>query len=178
MDYEIKLDMARLKGRTRSRRRGRMVRMAGSLLCITLLLPAHMLSHAEDQEPKSNRMTCGSCPSGYATTGVTSEPSICKDGDPTLVQCQPLGANLMAVCGSCPEGYAQVGSSNVPARCGNAQGGLMTQCQLQKLETTLPDPSFQGGVRCPPNCAGQMPTPGQGNLPPPPKMMPAPEEKK
>jgi hypothetical protein len=177
MDTKITVDMVRLKSRARTRRRGRFGQVAGSLLCATLLVLAPTAAHAEDPEPKTNRMTCGSCPSGYATTGVTSEPSICKDGDPTLVQCQPLGANLMAVCGSCPEGYVQIGSSNVPARCGNAGGGLMTQCQLQKLESTLPDPT-QGGLRCPPNCAGQMPTPGQGALPPPPKFPPSPKEQK
>jgi len=164
-------DTGSLKDRTHARERARLAHWTVGLLCATLLVLSPMVSQAE--ESKSTRMTCGSCPEGYATTGVTSEPSICKDGDPTLVQCQPLGANLMAVCGSCPEGYAQVGSSNVPARCGSAGGGLMSQCQLQKLETTLPDPT-QGGLRCPPNCAGQMPTPGQGNIPHPPKMAPAP----
>ncbi|MGH7165842.1 MAG: hypothetical protein ACREIS_10015 [Nitrospiraceae bacterium] len=177
MDCEIKPDIASLKGRTRSRRRWRMVRLAGGLVLGALLVLSRLVSQAEAPESKSPRMTCGTCPSGYATTGVTSEPTICKEGDPTLVQCQPLGANLMAVCGSCPEGYAQIGSSNVPARCGNAEGGLMTQCQLQKLETTLPDPT-QGGLRCPPNCAGQMPTPGQGAIPPPPKFLPPPKEQK
>jgi hypothetical protein len=57
----------------------------------------------ESSEPKSIRKTCGKCPEGYATTGVTESKEICKDGDPTLVQCVPLGANLLAVCGSCPE---------------------------------------------------------------------------
>ena len=37
----------------------------------------------EGSEPKSTRMTCGSCPEGYAMTGVTSDAKICKDGDPT-----------------------------------------------------------------------------------------------
>ena len=47
----------------------------------------------EAGEQKSIRMTCGTCPDGYATTGTTQAPSVCKDGDPTLVQCVPLGAN-------------------------------------------------------------------------------------
>lgn len=85
-------------------------------------------------------MTCGSCPSGYAKTGVTSAPGICKEGDPTLVECVPLGTmNLMAVCGSCPDGYREIGSSSVPARCGSADGGHMSQCQLEKFENILPD---------------------------------------
>ena len=37
-------------------------------------------------EPKSIRKTCGKCPDGYAKTGVTEAPEICKDGDPTLVR--------------------------------------------------------------------------------------------
>src|SRR6266545_953421 len=71
---------------------------------------------------KSIRMTCGTCPDGYATTGVTQSPEICKDGDPTLVQCVPIGANMLPVCGSCPDGYVEIGSSSVPARCGSQDG--------------------------------------------------------
>lgn len=143
------------------------------LLCIAY---SPTMSLAEEaSEPKSTRMTCGTCPSGYATTGVTADPNICKDGDPTVVQCVPLGANILSVCGSCPEGYVQVGSSSVPARCGNADGGLLSQCQLEKMESNLPDPT-QGGLICPPNC-GTTPTPGQGAIPPPPKFRPAPEKK-
>lgn len=63
----------------------------------------------ESDQPKSVRMTCGSCPEGYATTGVTQSGEICKEGDPTLVECVPLGATILAVCGSCPEGYAEIG---------------------------------------------------------------------
>lgn len=127
-------------------------------------------------EQKSARMTCGSCPSGYATTGVTTSPQICKEGDPTLVECVPIGSmNLLSVCGSCPEGYVEIGSSAVPARCGNADSGRMSQCQLSNLETTLPDPT-KGGVFCPPHCEGTLPTPGQGALPPPPKYLPPPAD--
>ncbi len=126
------------------------------------------VSLAEDAtEPKSIRMTCGTCPEGYATTGVTQSPEICKDGDPTLVQCVPLGTNMLGACGSCPDGYAEIGSSSVPARCGSKDGGRLTQCQLKKMEQNFPD-STQGFRRCPPDC-GSTAQPGQGTLPPPPK---------
>jgi hypothetical protein len=120
-------------------------------------------------EPKSTRMTCGKCPDGYATTGVTQSPQNCKEGDATLVQCVPLGANMLPVCGSCPEGYREIGSSSVPARCGNQDGGRLSQCQLERMELNLPDPT-KGGKVCPPDC-GSTPAPGQGMLPPPPKTM-------
>jgi len=129
----------------------------------------------EPNEPKSMRKTCGTCPEGYATTGVTESKEICKEGDPTLVQCDPLGANLMSVCGSCPDGYREIGNSNLPARCGSREGGRLTQCQLEKMGLGLPDPT-QGGKRCPPDC-GSTATPGQGALPPPPKYLPTPEKK-
>lgn len=123
-------------------------------------------------EPKSIRKTCGKCPDGYATTGVTQSPENCKEGDATLVQCVPLGANMLPVCGSCPDGYREIGSSSVPARCGNQDGGRLSQCQLERMEVTLPDPT-QGGKICPPDC-GSTPQPGQGALPPPPKHAPPP----
>jgi hypothetical protein len=129
----------------------------------------------EPSEPKSTRKTCGSCPEGYATTAVTESKEICKDGDPTLVQCVPLGANMLAVCGSCPEGYREIGKSSVPSRCGSKDGGQLTQCQLEKMELNLPDPT-KGGLTCPPDC-GSTATPGQGALPPPPKYRPTPEKK-
>ena len=129
----------------------------------------------EGSAPKSIRMTCGTCPDGYVTTGVTQSAEICKDGDPTLVQCVPLGANILPVCGSCPEGYAEIGSSSVPARCGSKDGGRLTQCQLRKMEQNLPDPT-QGFKTCPPDC-GSAAKPGQGALPPPPKYQQAPENK-
>lgn len=128
---------------------------------------------AEGEEPKSIRKTCGSCPEGYATTGVTSAPELCKDGEPTLVQCVPLGGNLIAVCGSCPEGYAEIGRSNLPSRCGSKDGGLLSQCQSSQMESNLPDP-HQGGVKCPPDC-GNTAMPGSGAAPPPPKFRPSPE---
>ena len=127
-------------------------------------------------EMKTIRKLCGSCPDGYATTGIVNAPEVCKDGDPTLVQCVPLGASMLAVCGPCPDSYTEIGRSNVPARCGGKDSGLLSQCQLQQAgSTTLPDPS-QGGVVCPPNCASTG-VPGQGAMPPPPKFRPAPETK-
>ena len=145
------------------------------LAMLLLGLGAMPVQAEEPSEPKSIRKTCGTCPEGYATTGVTESKEICTDGDPTLVQCVPLGANLLAVCGSCPEGYREVGSSSVPGRCGSKDGGRLTQCQLEKMESSLPDPT-QGFKACPPDC-GSTATPGQGALPPPPKYVPMPEKK-
>jgi len=155
----------------------RIVRTQFSLgLALLLLgLGAMPVQAEEPSEPKSIRKTCGTCPEGYATTGVTESKEICTDGDPTLVECVPLGANLLAVCGSCPEGYRGVGSSSVPGRCGTKDGGRLTQCQLEKMESNLPDPT-QGFKTCPPDC-GSTATPGQGALPPPPKYIPTPEKK-
>lgn len=129
----------------------------------------------ESAEPKSIRMTCGSCPDGYATTGVTQSAEICKEGDPTLVECVPLGANMLAVCGACPEGYVEIGGSSVPSRCGTMDGGRVSQCQLKKMDTNLPDPKH-GYKTCPPDC-GSTATPGQGALPPPPKYQQMPDHK-
>lgn len=142
---------------------------------LPLVRPAAALSEEPPAEPKSIRKTCGTCPDGYATTGVTHAPEICKDGDPTLVQCVPLGANMLPVCGSCPEGYREVGSSSVPSRCGTQDGGRLSQCQLEKMEQTLPDPT-KGGRVCPPDC-GTTPAPGRGALPPPPTFLPPPDKK-
>ncbi|MBH0201680.1 MAG: hypothetical protein HP496_05115 [Nitrospira sp.] len=144
----------------------------GAVLAVTL--PSRS-SAQEASEPKSIRMTCGACPEGYATTGVTQSPEICKEGDPTLVQCVPLGANMLGVCGSCPDGYAEIGGSSVPARCGSKDGGRLSQCQLKKMEQNFPNAS-QGYKRCPPDC-GSAAQPGQGTLPPPPKYQQMPEGK-
>ena len=154
----------------------RLVRAQWFIGLVVLLLGVGTLpaQAEESSEPKSIRKTCGKCPEGYATTGVTESKEICKEGDPTLVQCVPLGANLLAVCGPCPDGYREVGSSSVPARCGSQDGGRLTQCQLEKMESNLPDPT-RGLQTCPPNC-GSTATPGQGALPPPPKYLPAPEK--
>lgn len=148
-------------------------------LCMSLVLAGALqgvpaLVWSADDEPKSIRKTCGKCPDGYAVTGVTQSPEICKDGDPTLVQCVPLGTNMLPVCGSCPEGYREIGSSSVPARCGSQDGGRLSQCQMERMELNLPDPT-QGRKVCPPDC-GNMPAPGQGALPPPPKYIPPPEK--
>jgi hypothetical protein len=155
----------------------RIVRTHLSLGLVVLLLAlGAMPVQAEDSsEPKSIRKMCGQCPEGYATTNVTESKEICKDGDPTLVQCVPLGANLLSVCGSCPESYREIGNSSVPSRCGNKDGGRVTQCQLEKMELSLPDPT-KGGLNCPPDC-GSTATPGQGALPPPPRYLPTPEKK-
>ena len=155
----------------------RLVRAQWSIGLVVLLLGLGTLpaQAEESSEPKSIRKTCGKCPEGYATTGVTEAKEICKEGDPTLVQCVPLGANLLSVCGSCPDSYREVGSSSVPARCGSQDGGRLTQCQLDKMESNLPDPT-QGFKSCPPDC-GSTATPGQGALPPPPKYLPIPDKK-
>ena len=148
-----------------------------SLALVGVLYGLPTIVSAADEpsaEPKSIRKTCGKCPDGYATTGTTKAPEICKDGDPTLVQCLPLGANMLPVCGSCPEGYREIGSSSVPARCGSQDGGRLSQCQLERMELNLPDPT-QGRKVCPPDC-GNMPAPGQGALSPPPKYIPPPDK--
>ncbi len=136
------------------------------------------LGAEEPQIPKIRQLRCGSCPDGFATTAVTSDPATCKDGDPTLVQCVPLGGNLLSVCGKCPTGYQKVGSTIVPSQC-NRDGGAMSRCQREQLEHVNPDPT-QGGLRCPPDCGAELPA-GQGGsgpvpqtLPPPPKAPPAP----
>lgn len=158
------------------------VKNIGTLLRYSLVITAVLSvtlpsgSRAQDaSEPKSIRMTCGTCPEGYATTGVTQSSEICKDGDPTLVQCVPLGANMLSACGSCPDGYTEIGGSSVPARCGNKDGGRLSQCQLKKMEQNFPD-STQGLKRCPPDC-GSAASPGQGALPSPPKYQQMPESK-
>ncbi len=153
--------------------RRRSILIVAAVLMSLLLSPVESLLAQEREQPRSIRKTCGSCPEGYAMTGVTTAPEICKDGDPMLVQCVPLGANMLPVCGSCPEGYVEIGRSSVPARCGGREGGLLSQCQLQRMESNLPDPT-KGGIQCPPDC-GSTPTPGQGALPPPQQFRPAPE---
>ena len=154
---------------------GKMLVYSISIVAVLVFTVPFRSIAQEATEPKSIRMTCGTCPDGYATTGVTQSSEICKDGDTTLVQCVPLGANMLAVCGSCPDGYAEIGSSSVPARCGNKDGGRLTQCQLRKMEQNFPD-STQGYKRCPPDC-GSAAQPGQGTLPPPPKYQQVPESK-
>ncbi len=143
------------------------------LVAVMVFAAPSGIAAQEASEPKSIRMICGACPDGYVTTGVAQSKEVCKDGDPTLVQCVPIGANLLPVCGSCPEGYQEIGSSSVPGRCGTKDGGRLAQCQLSTMGQQLPDPT-QGVKRCPPDC-GSIGTPGQGALPPPPKYQPAPD---
>lgn len=109
---------------------------AGLVVGVLLTLGVGQQDAAKSQsagdDAPSNRMVCGSCPEGYAKTGVTTAPDICKEGDPTLVQCVPIGGRLLAVCGSCPDGYSTVGTSMVPSRCGSEENGLMSQCQREE----------------------------------------------
>lgn len=166
------------QGRKRIGQLGRRRDAGWSLLAVVVVgwsLASPVMAADPDTEPKSMRKTCGSCPDGYATTGVMSAPEICKDGDPTLVQCVPLGVNMLAVCGQCPDGYREIGRSNVMARCGGRDGGLLTQCQQLQMDSTLPDPT-QGGVVCPPDC-GTTGSAGEGAGTPPPKFRPAPPKK-
>jgi hypothetical protein len=151
--------------------------IAGLALCGLMIWSdgGSLARAAGAEEPKSIRKTCGTCPDGYATTAVTNAPEICKDGEPTLVQCVPLGSTLLSVCGPCPEGYSEIGHSNVPSRCGSKDGGLVSQCQSTQLGSSMPDPN-QGGVKCPPDC-GSTAVPGVGAAPPPPKFRPSPERK-
>jgi hypothetical protein len=131
----------------------------------------------ESEEVKTPRMTCGSCADGYATTGRTTDEKICKEDDHTLVECIPIGSrSQMSVCGSCPAGYVEIGRSMLPALCGNADGGLRMQCQLPKIEGGMPDPT-QGGRRCPPDCAGEMPTGAPPEAIPRPGKVPAVKDK-
>ena len=106
--------------------------LAGVLLTLSVGHQEAAKGQSADDETPSNRMVCGSCPEGYAKTGVTTAPEICKEGDPTLVQCVPVGSRLLAVCGSCPDGYSTIGTSMVPSRCGSEDSGLMSQCQREE----------------------------------------------
>jgi hypothetical protein len=153
----------------------RLILIGALFLAAQCLGGAFEIAGAESGGPKGNKMTCNKCPDGYAVTGTTTDAKVCPEGDHMVVQCGPLGANILSVCGSCPDGYTEVGSSSLPSRCGSLDGGRASQCQLKTMETNLPDPS-QGGVVCPPNC-GSSGTPGEGNQPMPPKYRPAPEKK-
>lgn len=113
----------------------------------TLLPSAILVGGAgaeEGQPPNKIFRTCGACPAGFATTGISVDAVTCPDDDHQLVQCIPLGVTMLSVCGDCPEGYHSVGSSNMPSRCGKTNDGRLSQCQAEKAEA--------GGVRCPPNC--------------------------
>lgn len=149
----------------------------GLVLVSLLFLPSPGWPQEDaSDKPKTPRMTCGKCEEGYVTTGRTTDAKICPDAeDHALVECVPPGRGQMSVCGSCPQGYNEIGRSQLPSLCGSVDGGLRTQCQLPKLEGGMPDPA-QGGRKCPPDCAGNLPSglpPGSidrpGKLPPPPK---------
>ena len=156
----------------------RLIRIVGIVALVSLPYLPSPGSAQEDApaKPKTPRMTCGKCEEGYATTGRTTDAKMCPDDDHALVECKPFGSqNQMPVCGSCPPGYNEVGRSLLPSLCGTEDGGLRTQCQLPKMEGGMPDPT-QGGRRCPPDCADNLPSglpPGSidrpGKLPPPPK---------
>ncbi len=147
-----------------------------ALVSLFLLPSVGLAQGGAAEKPKSPRMTCGKCEEGYVTTGRTTDAKICPDvEDHVLVECVPPGRGQMSVCGSCPQGYNEIGRSQVPSLCGSEDGGLRTQCQLPKIEGGMPDPT-QGGVQCPPNCAGNIPSglppsaiDRPSKLPPPPK---------
>jgi len=150
-----------------SGRRGRRVfnRLAVWVLGPVLVLSAPGPVHLEETPlPSGNISVCGACPTGYALFSVSADPVQCG-ADPTLSHCIPVGAPILSVCGACPEGYVRVGSSYQPARCGNAEAGNMSQCQIQKLEGGVIGPG-QGGLHCPPDCAGPLASPGAKTPPP------------
>jgi hypothetical protein len=139
--------------------------LVGGFIVLLLMISAPSLVYLEEPPlPQGNVSICGSCPSGYALFSVSADPAQCGT-DQTLAHCIPLGAPLLSVCGACPEGYVRVGISYQPARCGNAEAGNMSQCQLQNLQGGIMG-SGQGGVFCPPDCAGPMASPGTKTPPP------------
>jgi len=148
----------------------------------------------ESEEPAIPMLTCGKCPKGYVKTAVAVPrqgleigasfdtavgcEKFFEEKDSTVVECKPIGhQNQMPVCGSCPEGYREVGRTFLPALCGNEDNGLRTQCQLPEMKGGMPDPT-QGGRKCPPDCVGNLPTPGQGDQPPHPPKVPSIEIRK
>ncbi len=157
----------------RSRVSGLPVLIGGAVaLLLSMGGPTADVSAADPEVPKIRQLRCGTCPEGFATTAITTDPATCKDGDPTLVQCAPLGGNLLTVCGECPDEYDKIGSSTMPSQCAR-DGGAMSRCQRRTMEFANPD-ATQGGRRCPPDCAGEMPT-GQGGSGPVPQTIPAPK---
>ncbi len=152
----------------------------------TLVPRETIVDEKDKEEPAIPLLTCGKCPEGFVKTAVAvprqglelgakfDMAEMCqglfKSEDSTVVECKPIGKqNQMPVCGTCPPGYQEVGRTLLPALCGNEEGGLRTQCQLPKMEGGMPDPA-QGGRKCPPDCVGNLPTAGQGNVPSPPKI--------
>lgn len=149
------------------KQRALLIGAGGGVLIWLLAHDVLLCAQETPKTPPAVRMTCGVCPEGYVMTGATDAPDICKEDEPLLVQCMPLGATPLAVCGPCPEGYVEVGRSSVPSRCGNKDGGRLTLCQLQKREPVFPDPN-QGMTACPPDC-GTTGVPGVGVPSPPPR---------
>ncbi|MEK7294343.1 MAG: hypothetical protein AAB049_05130 [Nitrospirota bacterium] len=163
----------------------------------SVLIPHETIVDEKDKDkelPMIPMLHCGKCPEGFVKTAVAAPRSglsigadfdmseMCKgmykSEETTVVECKPIGKqNQMPVCGTCPEGYLEIGRSLLPALCGNEDGGLRTQCQLPKMEGGMPDPT-QGGRKCPPDCVGNLPIPGQGNLPPHPPKFPSVEIQK
>jgi hypothetical protein len=149
----------------------------------------------EKEEPKVPLLTCGKCPEGYVKTAVAVPrqgleqgvpfdlSAMCKglfkgEEEEVVVECKPIGyQNQMPVCGTCPQGYVEIGRTFLPHLCGNENGGLRTQCQVPKMEGGMPDPT-KGGRKCPPDCVGNLPEPGQGNFPPHPPKIPSIEIRK
>lgn len=79
------------------------VRLLILVTMLTLEFPLTTLA-GEPEVPKIRQLRCGSCPDGFATTAVTNDPTTCKDGDPTLVQCAPLGEICSRYVGIVPRG--------------------------------------------------------------------------
>jgi hypothetical protein len=164
-----------------------------------VLVPRETIVEEKDEgkkeEPKAPLLTCGKCPEGYVKTAVAVPrqglelgvpfdlSGLCKglfksEEEEVVVECKPIGfQNQMPVCGTCPEGYREIGRTFLPSLCGNENGGLRTQCQVPEMKGGMPDPT-KGGRKCPPDCAGFLPEPGQGNFPPHPPKIPSVEIRK
>ena len=162
-----------------------------------VLTPQEKIIEEKDKEketPTVPLLTCGKCPKGYVKTavavprqgvelGANFDTSIgCEkffdEKESVAVECKPIGyQNQMAVCGTCPDGYREVGRTYLPTLCGAEDGGLRTQCQVPEMQGGMPDPT-QGGRKCPPDCVGNLPEPGQGNFPPHPPKVPSIEIRK
>ena len=126
----------------------------------------------QGDEMKTIRKPVAAALTDMQPLGVNA-PEVCKDGDPTLVQCVPLGASMLAVCGPCPDSYTEIGRSNVPARCGGKDSGLLSQCQLQQEGADLArSQSRRGDVSS--ELRHRRLYRGRAT-PPPPKFRPAPE---
>ncbi len=92
------------------------------------LWAAGLLMQLKERSPSPFARPADACPDGYATTGVTNAPEICKDGEPTLVQCVPLGGNMLSVCG-------------VPARRGTPRSAIRMCHRVAGPKTAVSCPS-------------------------------------